>query len=253
MHKKLMKTGGYTALCLGLAFAGMTFLSCNDDEPAVSLQQPALTCDLTYNTLSVSWENVPQAVQYGYFLYDANNEVITGDVTTKTSFFVGNLQKLTDYKVVVYAYSALDGNQITSSIQQDIQTPYYTQLDHAGTYESAMINNGSWTAPIKEERTEGHENEFGIFTIKDWYGAEGYDLQFTVNTANNTIHILNGTEDEPTGYIKVATGQGFSTIRDGLLIDESRSFFDYEAHTLTIHGQATRGNREGDETFTWNE
>ena len=85
-----------------------------------------------------------------------------------------------------------------------------------------------------------------------WSVRKGFDPRgsFTGN-ADNTINVLNGEIDEASGWIKVQTGANSVRVRNGLLIDPSRSYFDYASKQVYYYTKGTRGSNEGYEYYTW--
>ena len=250
MTKRLLSGIAYMLV----AVAAMCFTSCSDDdEPAktpIALPQVTIA-SATYHSLTFEWAPVTGAVQYGYKIYDALDEIVVGGVTEKTSVSIDGLNYLSDYTIHVWAYPTLEDDASTASDEAVLTatTPFYTALNFAGTHTSGVISQ-SYSATIVETRQ--NPNQYGTFAIKAFYGVEGYDLEFTVNP-DNTITVVNGTIDEDSGWKKVATGATNARVKNGLLIDESRSSFSRTDYTVTFYAKGTRGSNEGYDSFTWEE
>ena len=250
MTKRLLSGIAYTLV----AVAAMCFTSCSDDEEPVktpiALPQVAVT-NATHNSLTFEWAPVSGAVQYGYKVYDALDEIVAGGVTEKTSVSISDLNYLSSYTIQVWAYPTLEDDTATASDKAEltVTTPFYTALNFAGTHTSGVISQ-TYSATIVETRQQ--PDRFGTFAIRGFYGVEGYDLEFTVN-ADNTITVVNGTIDEGSGWKKVATGASNARVKNGLLIDESRSEFSRNDCTVTFYAKGTRGSNEGYDTFVWEE
>ena len=250
MTKRLLSGIAYTLV----AVAAMCFTSCSDDEePAktpIALPQVAVT-NATHNSLTFEWAPVSGAVQYGYKVYDALDEIVAGGVTEKTSVSISDLNYLSSYTIQVWAYPTIEDDTATASDKAEltVTTPFYTALNFAGTHTSGVISQ-TYSATIVETRQQ--PDRFGTFAIKGFYGVEGYDLEFTVNS-DNTITVTNGTIDEASGWKKVATGSTNARVKNGLLIDDSRSSFSRTDFTVTFYAKGTRGSNEGYDTFVWEE
>ena len=248
MTKRLLSGIAYSLV----AVAAMCFTSCSDDDEPVKtpIALPQVTvANATYHSLTFEWAPVTGAVQYGYKIYDALEEIVAGGVTEKTSVSIDGLNYLSAYTIHVWAYPTLEDDASTASDEAvlTVTTPFYTALNCAGTLTSGVISQ-SYATTIVETRQQ--PDQFGTFAIRGFYGVEGYDLEFTVN-ADNTITVVNGTIDEATGWKKVATGASNARVKNGLLIDESRSEFSRNDCTVTFYAKGTRGSNEGYDTFVW--
>lgn len=238
--------------CSLVAIAAMCTTSCSDDDPVKTpIDIPSIqVTQASHNSLSFEWSAVDGAVQYGYKLCDSMGEIVDGGVTNITSVSFSGLALLSEYTLHLWAYPSMADEAATASDEaiMTCSTSFYTALNDSGVLTSAVVPNGSYDATIVEERTS--QDRFGTFTIKGFYGAEGYDLVFTVN-ANNTINILNGEVDATTGWIKMKTGNSNVRVKNGLLINQADSYFDRENLELYFYAKATRGSSEGYDYYTW--
>lgn len=237
-----------------VAIAAMCTTSCSDDDPVKTpIDIPSIqVTQASHNSLSFEWSAVDGAVQYGYKLCDSMGEIVEGGVTNITSVSFSGLALLSEYTLHLWAYPSMADEAATASDEAILSytTPFFTALNNAGVYYSAVVPNGSYDAAIVEERTA--QDRFGTITIKNFYGVEGYDLVFTVN-ADNTINILNGEADEASGMIKVMTGNSNVRVKSGLLIDPADSYFDRENFELYFYAKATRGSSAGYDYYAWTE
>lgn len=237
-----------------VAIAAMCTTSCSDDDPVKTpIDIPSIqVTQVSHNSLSFEWSAVDGAVQYGYKLCDSMGEIVDGGVTSVTTVSFSGLALLSEYTLHLWAYPSMADEAATASDEAILtcSTSFYTALNDSGVLTSAVVPNGSYDATIVEERTS--QDSFGTFTIKSFYGVEGYDLVFTVN-ADNTINILNGEADEASGMVKVATGNSNVRVKSGLLIDPTDSYFDRENFELYFYAKATRGSSAGYDYYAWTE
>lgn len=242
-HKNLVRK--CLAVGLGLSIAAFALTAC-DDENTVQppLQSPVATCtESTWRSLSFEWEKVSGAVQYSYILKDAEENVIYGEVTTGNTGSVDWLDSDTPYTLYIYAYPVIGGDASPSEcVTLQMRTGL---INLTGSYESGLVTrNTTWNAELEEK-------ELNSFVMKNWYGVEGYDLEFTVNPADSTINVLNGEIDEATGLKNVPSGNSGNFVRKGVLVDGTQSKFDRLGCLLTLKVRATTGNKENEDTFTW--
>ncbi|MGN0232416.1 MAG: fibronectin type III domain-containing protein [Muribaculaceae bacterium] len=231
------------------AVAMLMAVACNsyDDpyEPASGLPAvatPEITCTAnTYCSLSFSWNKVADAVQYSYQLSNSLGVDIAADVTSSTTATFDGLQSGTLYTLRVVAYPAVLASAAPSNAAEISVTT--SLIDVVGTYESLILGS-RWSAQLVE-------TSYNTFVLKGWYGADGYDLHFTVNSNDGTITINNGELDSATGRMLVATGSSKVMVKKGALIDGKQSYFNREENTLSINVRATNGTREKDDLFTW--
>ncbi|MGM9803305.1 MAG: hypothetical protein ACI308_03925 [Muribaculaceae bacterium] len=241
-------------LSVAIALMALCTVSCSDDDPVKTpIAQPTIQVTYaTYNTLTFEWNAVGGAVQYGYKLYNSMGELIDGGVTGNTTATFTGLTLQSEYTLHLWAYPTMANETAIASDEAILSytTPFYTALNYQGVTYSAVVPNGAYNATIVEERT--NQNAFGTFTIKRFYGVEGYDLQFTVND-DNTINIVNGEVYDDDGWIIVMPGLNNVRVKNGLLIDPSRSYFDRENFELYYYAKGTRGSSEGYDYFVWTE
>lgn len=123
--KKYMKFA-VAALC-AMAF-GLS--ACSDDDDAIKsvLKDPTLAnVSESVSSLSFSWDKVDGATQYGYELTDPDGNMVSTDVTKKTSVVFTGLKPATTYTLSVWAYSKVYGDVGTSKIATLTGTTASTQ------------------------------------------------------------------------------------------------------------------------------
>ncbi|MCM1491226.1 MAG: hypothetical protein NC095_10445 [Muribaculum sp.] len=175
-------------------------------DPLIKLSTPTgltLTSDNGYN-YTATWEAVSNANEYSYSVKDSYGETVVSDNTTSTTVELKNLAN-GDYTFTVYAagYDGYESGESATGIfnVDKPETPLYTVK---GTYYSVQLDS-SWTACMDAYAD-------GTYSIKAFYGVEGYNLDFKVDTStpDDMLSILTGEQvyDESNGYYtwQVPTG-----------------------------------------------
>ncbi len=163
--------------------ACMSFVSCSsDDVVKTPLDTPSITQGETrVSSLAFSWTAVSGATQYAYELYDANENLVLGDVTSTTSVIATGLTPNTAYTLKVWAFAAVTGDRSTSPIATiTASTNAVTQLA-TPVPESSSANGGvtiSW--PAVEHATSY------LYSYED---GEGNTM--TGETETNSITLTN--------------------------------------------------------------
>ena len=108
-----MKTNKLFAILLCVA-CSIGLYSCSDDDAKQPLANPAVnTSGTSYQSLTFSWDAIPNAVQYGYRLTEEGDGYSESGVTKATKIKFNNLQPATTYQLEVWAFAALDGDYST--------------------------------------------------------------------------------------------------------------------------------------------
>lgn len=109
-----MKKNKLIAMLLSLACTA-GFTACDsDNEIKELLESPSVAQEAsTYRSLTFSWNQIDNAVQYGYRLVDPNGLAVKSGVTHATSVNITGLQPATTYTLNVWAFSAMDGDYST--------------------------------------------------------------------------------------------------------------------------------------------
>ena len=101
------------ALLLSIAFASCS----SDDVVKTQLETPTIVeGNKTVSSLAFNWQAVSGATQYAYELYDADGEVVLGDVTSAISIITTGLEPNTTYTLKVWAYADVNSDKTTSPI-----------------------------------------------------------------------------------------------------------------------------------------
>lgn len=108
-----MKTNKIFAILLCVA-CSIGLYSCNDESAKQPLANPAVnTAGTTYQSLTFSWNDIPNAVQYGYRLTGETDDYAESGVTKSTQIKFTGLKPSTTYQLEVWAFAALDGDYST--------------------------------------------------------------------------------------------------------------------------------------------
>ena len=154
------------------------------------LETPSLIVDLE-SGVTVSWFAVDNAAYYIYTCKSDNGTDISG-TTTDTSVTLSGL-KTGDYMVSVTAYSE---NEAYSTSETAYSSFSYVETKDEIWRVNGIVDDGAgktWTATLVAWSN-------GSYTIKGWYGTEGYDLEFYVNS-DATITVTNKTTSEGYDYV----------------------------------------------------
>ena len=159
-------------------------------EAITPLETPSLIVDLE-SGVTVSWFAVDNAAYYIYTCKSDNGTDIS-DTTTDTSVTLSGL-KTGDYMVSVTAYSE---NEAYSTSETAYSSFSYVETKDEIWRVNGSVDDGAgktWTATLVAWSN-------GSYTIKGWYGTEGYDLEFYVNS-DATITVTNKTTSEGYDYV----------------------------------------------------
>lgn len=159
----------------------------------------ALTSDDGY-TYTATWTAVENAKNYSYSVRSSAGVEVASKTTSKTSVSLGSLEN-GDYTFTVYAVG-YDGYETGSmaSAEFNVDKPEVTETLYTvkGTYYSEQLNR-SWDAYMAAYSD-------GTYSILAFYGVEGYNLDFKVDTSNgdDMFSFVNGEQ------VKVASN-GYKT------------------------------------------
>lgn len=145
-----MKKNTIFAMLLSLACSA-GFVACDDDvvvkEP---LPAPTLSNEAgNFQSLSFNWDKVENTIQYGYKLFDPDENVVDAGVTTKTTATFSGLQPATTYTLRVWAFSGMDSDYSTSTAAEltattdalvKLSTPTLTISNEDGTIQVTWIS-----------------------------------------------------------------------------------------------------------------
>lgn len=196
-----LKVWGYPAIGSGHVQSEPIVIKATTD-PLKTLAAPRLSTSSAEVTNTVSWTKVTGATEYEYTLTNAVGEQISSGTTTSRSVTFTHLDK-GDYTVAVWALSTTAGYE-TSGPESTIDfSSDIVELWHAeGTYTSAVLGK-SWDATIL---CYGG----GHYTIRNWYGINGYDFDFYIDNSDpeDLFQIYNYYDYNSTTYCyEIPTGR----------------------------------------------
>lgn len=274
-----------------IAFLAMgSFAACDDDDDVnlSALSTPGNeNVEATVYTLKFTWDEVDNATQYAYELKNEAGEVVSGDVTNKTSVYFTGLNDGSTYTLDVWAYAKAYSDQyykskvasftgttvatkalaapqnVTSTVDGTTVVVSWDAVEHADSY-GYILDGGrasstrSNSVTLKGLSTGSHEiTIYGVsrseeypradstlykfnvekqkqivwqctgsfknvvlntttdrtliyydddtYTLKSWYGVEGYDLNFSVDASTGEMNIVSDYAPSG-GWYWVATG-----------------------------------------------
>lgn len=178
------------------------FYSCSDnDDPKPALQNPSVSQSAgAYNTLSFEWNDVPNAVQYGYRLSDADGMAIAAGVTHDKSATFTDLLPATTYTLQVWAFASMDGDYSTPPAVTLTATtdPLVTLATPSGltlSSDNGYVYTASWNAV---------DNAIDYtYTVRN---AEGALIE--QNTISETSVVFNNLENGDYSFSVLAEGYG---------------------------------------------
>jgi hypothetical protein len=196
----------------------------------VTLSAPSPVISQETNVIYAEWSAVTNAASYYYEVKDLENELYAFGYVTNTYLEFDDLE-VGEY--VLFIKSISDNEAYATSA--------------VGEYPFTRSLGRMWLAPGDYTSSDGsvyHSTicgmEDGSYLIENFYGAAGYNLEFTVNRYN-TITITNGTETYD--YCQVQTGVNGKVI--SYAIDESVLEGDQYSGSITFVTD------EGEDTYTW--
>lgn len=230
--KRLFTNARKAAAAAVVALLGTAILASCGPEKAdpvkLATPQPALLSS-TETSLTFSWDKVSGAVQYSYTLTASDGTAVDGGTTANTSIEFTGLASSAAYTFSLTAYPEVGSEDYLTSDAATITAntadiPPVTELwSVVGTVDDGV--GYTWDATLVAFSD-------GSYIIKSWYGTEGYDLDFTVNS-DATISVSNLTEDED-GYYYVLAGA------DKYICIDTRSYEGYGSYS-SFSGNETSG------------
>ncbi|MDE6480035.1 MAG: hypothetical protein K2L45_07160 [Muribaculaceae bacterium] len=203
------------------------------------------------NGVTFRWDAVPNALEYSYTVTDSDGATVISGITGDTFIQISGYPD-GDYTISVTAlghdgYSQSDTATATGTIL------VYEVYRVNGTYHSAELNS-SWTATM----VAFSDNTYSILAF---YGVEGYNLDFSVNTSNaaDMFAITNGeyVNDTAAGYVTWQVPTGLS--EPAMLIAYpwyNYCYFEGNAKSGSVnigcYNGANYANWDYD-TFTWDD
>lgn len=153
----------------------------------VKLGTPDVTVDINGADIKISWEKVENAESYNFSIVDADGNVVKEGGTVKTTYKMSSLVP-GEYTLTVEAKTKKGGFENSDPCVKTFTIGLVELWRANGTYSSADLED-SWYATIVAYNDKS-------YSILAFYGAEGYNLDFTVDTSNkdDMFSFVNGEE-----------------------------------------------------------
>ncbi len=168
----------------------------------VYLEQPAnLTVTGDKGAYTVTWDAVADAESYVYTVFSGADVVKTGTIdASNNSFTLTGCGRDKDCRITLKAVSSLDGyfdSDEAETYFSYVSGPGDISWSAAGTYTS-YIYNKNWSATMNAYVD-------GSYSVESFYGADGYDLVFTVDSSNYLV-MQCGQLDDSGQFWLIPTG-----------------------------------------------
>lgn len=218
-------------------------------SPLEPIEAPVVKWSRDVNTVIISWDAVEGARTYEYSFVDADGNEIGSGTTFDTSVSFAKMQD-GEYTFNIVAQTIAGGR--TDSDEASMTFEFKRVREELwsieGTYTSALLNK-TWKATLVSY-------DDNSYTILNWYGVDGYDLEFTIDQsdANNMFHAgCEGVEysyNSSTGTYSIPTGLSSpSTI--GLKASGNQSAMTGTAARGNITLSVTDGSTSGTDRLEW--
>ncbi len=216
----------------------------------VPLKTPVVSIEQGEGTVTISWEAIENAASY---VYSING----GEETSVTETSVTVRLDPGKYTVTVYAVS---GSEAYSNSEKASAEFEVAQVERKENWTvTGTVDDG---AGKKWEATLVAWND-GTYTLKDWYGTAGYDLEFYVNS-DATITVTNKTTTDGYDYVLANAdkwicidtnyyeGYGAYSSFSGNSSNGDVWFWSYETSGYyDFVWPSTGGGDQGDKTESW--
>lgn len=218
-------------------------------SPLEPIEAPVLRWSREVNTVIISWDAVEGARTYEYSFVDADGNEIGSGTTFDTSVSFAKMQD-GEYTFNIVAQTIAGGRTDSeeSSMTFEFKRVREELWSIEGTYTSALLDK-TWKATLVSY-------DDNSYTILNWYGVEGYDLEFTIDQsdANNMFHAgCEGVEysyNSSTGTYSIPTGLSSpSTI--GLKASGNQSAMTGNSGRGNVTLSVTDGSTSGTDRLEW--
>lgn len=182
----------------------------------------------------ITWDAVEHATRY-YYTYEGS-DVSKSSSTSKTKVTLTGLP-VGEYTFTLYADSSEEAYKESETAQISFTRIHYEVSRISGEYYSAVLND-TWPADLV-----GYDD--GSYAIEKWYGADGYDFEFSINS-DGSINILNYTKSG-SGWYYVPSGSSVGTVE----IYNYGEYSGYEEGYIWLYAYGSSNNVDGYDQFTW--
>lgn len=197
----------------------------------VQLGMPEVKVVTSGATTTASWKSVEHAKKYEYYvkLKDSDKVLESGTVTDTEVALYGLVG---EYELGV---KSLSTSEAYSDSEYD-KVEFKVEKREVWRTEGVFNYEGnSWKATIVAYSNDS-------YTILKWYGNEGYDLEFSVNSAGN-VAVTNAYKDDGAWYY--------------VRTDATHNLTIHHTYHSSFSGNSTSGgmkmytSKQKDITFTW--
>ncbi len=166
----------------------------------IQLATPQLTVTENDGAFIISWNEIEGTESYRYRVVDEEGELMTSGAQSTTSFTCKGYNTGT-YKVSVTATTKADGYRNSETAEIEFTVLKVEQWRVEGTY-TCGVDNSSWKATMISYTD-------GTYSIKAFYGVEGYDLDFYMDYTDpeDTFYLSDSYEVDSDWYVHVPTGK----------------------------------------------
>jgi hypothetical protein len=208
LNKSLLLGKSLFIACL--AMGSLAACSDDDDVNLTALNTPSNgDAVATVYTLTFSWDAVANATQYAYELKNEAGDVVSGDVTNKTSVYFSGLRDGATYTLDVWAYAKAYSDQYTRSkvgtftgttvATKTLAAPQNLAANEKGTtitwdavehaeYYGYVVDNATdtvytYTTTVTLQGYNGGEHTISVFGVsgdEEYPRAESATLTFTI-------------------------------------------------------------------------
>lgn len=165
----------------------------------IVLATPELTYERVANALVFTWDAVDDAEGYTYTFSKDDTEIETS-TTTGTSVKFSDLEN-GSYTFMITADIDRPGYASSDAVKIDVDFVWVDPVAWTvtGTYHSQKLDK-SWPATLVSYID-------GSYSLKAWYGVEGYDLNFSIDGSNpDDMFVMSDEYEITSGYPVVNTG-----------------------------------------------
>ena len=225
-----LKVCAYVAYGSGYETSEPIYLTAT--TPAVvQLGMPEVKVVTSGATTTASWKSVEHAKKYEYYvkLKDSDKVLESGTVTDTEVALYGLVG---EYELGV---KSLSTSEAYSDSEYD-KVEFKVEKREVWRTEGVFNYEGnSWKATIVAYSNDS-------YTILKWYGNEGYDLEFSVNSAGN-VAVTNAYKDDGAWYY--------------VRTDATHNLTIHHTYHSSFSGNSTSGgmkmytSKQKDITFTW--
>lgn len=198
------------------------------------------------NTVVVSWDEVQGASDYAYKVTNSKGDVVKEGTTTATSFQIPGM--VTD----TYALTLI--TQIDVAGYRNSK-PYYGNFSHTRVREQIWEVETVYTSSLLDKSwpvtVVAYDDQ--SYTVKNWYGVEGKNLEFKLDLGNaNDMFKINGSYTAGTEAGSYVIPTGLETPANvTLTCANNQSMMTGNAGKGDIQLKVSANGKSGVDTIQW--